>query len=440
MPLWPSTDPNALLLSTMLGHLFPDRAPSERISALEQASGAESFEQNLRKAVKSLGSELVSLDTSLSDLQASDVRFPVVNLSESPRLLLPRQSGWVVVDERGETSASSLLTPKEPRLFMVSPLLELACLGNRSPISRLLSYLRKEKAFIGWVFIYAVGIEIVGLAIPLTVQVLTNTIGIGLLVQPLVLLSLILLGALTLGAALRVFQLIVLEHMSRRFMQRLVLDLSTRLSRLTPRDDPPVHRFFEFASVDKSFLVLGLDFIAATVQLFTAMVLLAAYHPLLLGFAVLLALFSYLAVRVPFRAALQASLDESREKYAIAAALSRGDLNDAGARSYAISSWLHARGRGFRLTLLQQLGLMGVQVAFSVLLLLLGGWLVIQGQLSLGQLVAGELVATAALASLAKLGRKLPKVYDLITSFEKLGKLVDESPSQVVWGRGREAV
>jgi len=70
---------------------------------------------------------------------------------------------------------------------------------------------------------------------------------------------------------------------------------------------------------------------------------------------------------------------------------------------------------------------MGVQVTFSVLLLLVGGWLVIQGQLSLGQLVAGELVATAALASLAKLGRKLPKVYDLITSFEKLGRLVDDS-------------
>ena len=48
-----------------------------------------------------------------------------------------------------------------------------------------------------------------------------------------------------------------------------------------------------------------------------------------------------------------------------------------------------------------------------------------EGQLTLGQLVAAELVTTTALVSLGKWGKQLPKIYDLITSFEKLGKLVD---------------
>jgi ABC-type bacteriocin/lantibiotic exporter with double-glycine peptidase domain len=64
-------------------------------------------------------------------------------------------------------------------------------------------------------------------------------------------------------------------------------------------------------------------------------------------------------------------------------------------------------------------------VGLSVLLLFVGGALVIGGQLTLGQLVAAELVAGTALLSIGKLGKQLPKIYDLVASFEKLGTIVD---------------
>jgi ABC-type bacteriocin/lantibiotic exporter with double-glycine peptidase domain len=61
----------------------------------------------------------------------------------------------------------------------------------------------------------------------------------------------------------------------------------------------------------------------------------------------------------------------------------------------------------------------------SAALLGLGGWLVIERQLTLGQLVAAELVVTAVVASLAKLGRYLESAYDMLAGVDKIGHLVD---------------
>jgi len=55
----------------------------------------------------------------------------------------------------------------------------------------------------------------------------------------------------------------------------------------------------------------------------------------------------------------------------------------------------------------------------------LGGWLVISGQLTLGQLVAAELIVTVIVGSFAKSGKHLQSYYDLLASVDKLGILFD---------------
>jgi hypothetical protein len=139
-----------------------------------------------------------------------------------------------------------------------------------------------------------------------------------------------------------------------------------------------------------------------------------------------MALSAYLAVRVPFASALRHSLRESAAKYSLAEWLAERPYDDDLAQQRLTAAWLEARGAAFRVALLQQAVLYGVQVVFGAGLLLVGGQLVIQGQLTLGQLVAAELVTATALLSLGKLGKQLPKVYDLLTSFEKVGLLVDQ--------------
>jgi ABC-type bacteriocin/lantibiotic exporter with double-glycine peptidase domain len=54
-------------------------------------------------------------------------------------------------------------------------------------------------------------------------------------------------------------------------------------------------------------------------------------------------------------------------------------------------------------------------------LLGLGGWLVINRQLTLGQLVAGELIVALVLAAISKSGKYIETFYDLQASLDKLG-------------------
>jgi putative ABC transport system ATP-binding protein len=68
---------------------------------------------------------------------------------------------------------------------------------------------------------------------------------------------------------------------------------------------------------------------------------------------------------------------------------------------------------------------MVMQVIAATVLLALGGYLVIQGSLTLGQLVAAELIVTVILGSFAKIGKDLESFYDLMASVDKLGKLFD---------------
>jgi len=87
--------------------------------------------------------------------------------------------------------------------------------------------------------------------------------------------------------------------------------------------------------------------------------------------------------------------------------------------------YITARRRHFRILLRQVSGGVGLQVISMVALLGVGGWLVIDRQLTLGQLVAAELVITVIAAGLVKLGKNLEKLYDLNVGVLKLGKIVD---------------
>ncbi|GJD92787.1 hypothetical protein [Methylobacterium sp. sgz302541] len=81
-----------------------------------------------------------------------------------------------------------------------------------------------------------------------------------------------------------------------------------------------------------------------------------------------------------------------------------GRLSAAMARSDAMTAaYLRAHRRHFRHTFAQTIGFLVVYAVASAALLAMGGWLILQGQLSLGQLVAAELVLSGAFYGISQL-------------------------------------
>lgn len=420
------------LLLTLLPH-------HSRVRVLDAAGSwcGEPPALALERASLELGVELLRIEAHPEELKGSEIKLPIVHLGERVEIVTEWTERRVTLkDATGRLTAldANVWNERKRTFLLRATKFELAPLGGASGVRRLIRYFTREKGLLSTVLLFAVGYEALSLAVPIAVQVLINNISFGMLVQPIIVLSLVLLVALGGASALRLLQIWAVEHLVRRFVHRVALDLGARKAHLESKVRFPEHRFFEVTTVDKAFFIVALDLSGLILQVFAATLLLAFYHPILLGFALVLALSAWLAIRLPFRAALRRSLKESASKYALAEWIADGSREaDPIERSLngrvRVGEWLEARGAAFRVSFGQQAALFALEMVFAAALLIVGGRLVISGQLSLGQLVAAELVTTAALVSLAKLGKQMPTVYDLVTSFEKLGHLVDYSES-----------
>ncbi|MFN0165813.1 MAG: peptidase domain-containing ABC transporter [Bryobacteraceae bacterium] len=311
------------------------------------------------------------------------------------------------------------------------------------PAARLRSLLRAEKTDIWVVVTYSLFIGLLSLVVPVAVQWLVNTVAFGTILQPLVILTGFVLVALGFSAMLTGLRVWVVELVQQRLMVRVSTDVVHRLlgarADAFDRTHGPelVNRFFDVVTVQKAGATLLVDGLSILTQTVTGMLLLAAYHPLLLVFDIIILLIVATVLTVFGRGALKTAILESKAKYSIAAWLETIAANmvtfkPRAGRDHAIEhadllvrGYLEARQRHFRVLIRQIGGFLALQALASSMLLGVGGWLVIQRQLTLGQLVAAELVVTLVVGGLAKFGKHLEALYDMLAAVDKLGYLVD---------------
>jgi len=353
----------------------------------------------------------------------------------------------------GQRALRKLLDPEVATTWLlVEPALPFDALHARrvaaqDPTSRALGRLRAlvhlERDDLWVVVVYAIGIGALSLASPIAVQALVNTVAFGSVLQPLFVLTLLLVAGLSFAAVLKAFAAFVVEVLQQRLFVRAVADVARRLPRVDLGDPAATHgpelvnRFFDVVTIQKACATLLLDGVSVALQAAVGMALLAFYHPMLLAFDVALLLALAAIVMLPLRAAIASSLRESTCKYEAVAWLeevarapvlfkSEAAMRHAVTRAEVLArAYLTARRAHFARVLRQLIGGLGLQVIAGAALLGIGGLLVLERQLTLGQLVAAELVVTAVAASFATLGKHLEKLYDLLSALEKLGKLID---------------
>lgn len=299
----------------------------------------------------------------------------------------------------------------------------------------------------GWDILLILGFAttagVLMLSTPIAVESLVNFVAFGTVTQPIFVLSAVLFAFLTLGVMLRLLQTYVVELMQRRFFLRLAVDLSVRLPRIRFRHleetDAPelVNRFFDVMTVQKATATFLLDGLTLFLQITIGLAVLAFYHPYLLGFDAILVACCVFIIFGLGRGGTATAIDESMAKHALVGRLEElvrcplafktpfaaeyaAERTETLARTY-----LDSRQKHFRVLFRQILAAGALQVAANVALLGLGGWLVVQGELTLGQLVAGELLVSLVVSGFAKSGKHFETYYDLMAAVDKIGHLVD---------------
>jgi putative ABC transport system ATP-binding protein len=312
-----------------------------------------------------------------------------------------------------------------------------------SPLSRFLHLLRPERSDIAVIVVFGIVVGLLTLSTPIAVEALVNTVAFGRFLQPVIVLAIILFTFLGFSAALRGLQTYIAEIVQQRLFVRVSSDLANRLPRVRnefwDRHYGPelVNRFFEIVTVQKVVSQLLLDGLSLVLQTAVGMTVIAFYHPVLLGFDAFLLVIIACIVVVLGRGAVTTAAEESRRKYATAAWLEELARHHTSFRARhefrfavevadrQITEYLKARRQHFRILMRQVVASLALQAVASTVLLGLGGWLVISGELTLGQLVAAELIVTVIVGSFAKVGKHLESYYDVMASMTKLGHLFD---------------
>ena len=151
-----------------------------------------------------------------------------------------------------------------------------------------------EKSFYWLAAVYSIATSVLGLAVPLSVQVLIATVSNTALLQPVVVLALILFGLLGMYGALYVVQAHLMDRFERRFFARYTQEIVLRSvhSAVAPgrrmNREELANRFFEIVSVQRNVPTIVLNGSAILMQAIVGIIVVSAYHPAFMVFSLVL--------------------------------------------------------------------------------------------------------------------------------------------------------
>lgn len=312
-----------------------------------------------------------------------------------------------------------------------------------TPVQRLGRLLGLERADLAVLTAYTLVIILLSLAVPLAMQALVNTVAAGLFRQPLVVLALLVFGGLMLAGGLQIIQIGVVETLQRRIFARTALELAHRLARVRAdalRDEYApelVNRFFDVLTVQKSLSKILVDGFTAFMTAGIGIFVLGFYSPVLLAVDVAIVVGFVGGALLLGIGGLRTSIAESKTKYKVAnwledVARTHVSMKVHGNPEYItdradalVLKYLEYREEHFSVNRRQLIGHFFFVALASAGILAAGGWLVLSGALTLGQLVAAQIIVTTVLVSLDKLIRQADVFYDLLTGLDKVGHVID---------------
>ena len=313
-----------------------------------------------------------------------------------------------------------------------------------TPWQRFVGLLKLEKKDIFQVFYYAIFGGVVTLSLPLGIQAIINLIqGAQISTSWVVLVIIVTIGVIFSGA-LQLMQLRIIETIQQRIFTRASFELSYRFPKIKMNElinyYPPelANRFFDTLTIQKGLSKILLDVPTALLQIIFALILLSFYHPFFIIFGILLLVLIYVVFKFTAQKGLQTSLIESKIKYKVAhwiqeVARTVVSFKLSGNTNLAIQKnddlvykYLEARENHFKILVLQFIQMISFKVIVTASLLLIGGALVLNQEMNIGQFVAAEIIILLVIQSVEKLMIGLESFYDVLTSIEKIGQVVDK--------------
>ena len=312
-----------------------------------------------------------------------------------------------------------------------------------SPVTRLFRLLGNERKDIIYVYIYAVIIGLVSLALPLGIQAIVGLVSSGMLFNTVIFLIGFVLISILITGGLQIMQISIVEILQRRIFTKAAFEFAFRVPRLKVEHLLNQHvpelmnRFFDVLTIQKGLPKLLVDLSSAVLQILFGLILLAFYHPFFVFFGLGLVTVLILIFYWTGPKGLKSSIMESKYKYKVVYWLEElartvTSFKLAG-NTYlpmkkaddTVNSYLKNRTVHFRILITQFSYIILFKFFVTGGMLIIGSLLVIDRQITLGMFVASEIIIILILVSVEKIITYMDVVYDLLTAVDKIGHVTD---------------
>lgn len=312
-----------------------------------------------------------------------------------------------------------------------------------TPLDRFWKMLKPDQREIKNVYTYAIFNGLINLSLPLGIQAIINLIQGGRLNTSWVILVILVTLGVAMTGVLQIYQLRIVENLQQKIFTRAAFEFAYRVPRIKMEQlykqyaPELMNRFFDIITVQKGLSKILIDFTAAGLQIIFGLILLSFYHPFFILFSLLLIILLYSIFRITAKKGLETSLAESKNKYKTVHWLEELARTNTTFKltgktplplkrtNENIENYLVTRESHFQI-LMRQFSLMVIfKVLMTVGLLAIGGILVMDQLMNIGQFVAAEIIILLIMNSVEKLIGNLETIYDVLTGIEKVGQVTD---------------
>lgn len=322
-----------------------------------------------------------------------------------------------------------------------------------TPLQRLFKLLKPNKKAITNLYFFSVVKALIALSLPLGIQAIINLIQGGeISVSWIVLVGIVLLGYFFSGI-IQIIELKITEGLQKDIFARSAFDFAFRIPRikldaLHNKYAPELmNRFFDTITVQKGVAKILLELVGTGISIIFGLILISFYHPFFILFSFLILLLFFVIGNYVFQRGLKSSIIESKYKYKVAFwleevaraqdtfRLSGNSMLPVTKTDILVNDYLIAREGHFKLLVGQYYLFMIFKILVAAGFLVLGGVLVFNQQMNLGQFVAAEIIILLLISATEKVLLTFETVYDLLTSIEKLGEVTDLPLEQNTQGK-----
>ncbi len=308
---------------------------------------------------------------------------------------------------------------------------------------KLLKYITKEKKDVTNIYFYAILNGLVSLSIPLGIQsIISFVMGATMVTSIYLLIFFVVLGTFFVGH----FRLKVLQIIEK-IQQKIFVEFSVAFTEKLPKVDLSssrkyylpelVNRFFDVQNLQKGISKILLEIPTALIQIFFGILLLSFYHVWFLAFGGLVVLSVAVIFRYTMESGIKSSIEESDKKYDTAAWIediagsvktfkmhSENETHLQGTDERVLE-YLDHRTSHFKVLMFQYKTIIAFKVIITLVMLVIGTYLMLDQQLNIGAFIATEIVVLSIMAAVEKLIISLESYYDIIASYAKLTKVTE---------------